>query len=455
MGGSFSVNTLDLFAEPVHFSFKKQTYFKTTCGGLVSIIQGIVLILYFYYLINELKSREIPIIMDSQTVYSNPKNITFYKDQNFSNINSSFLYDKDLNIFYNAIGIKKNTNTPYYVSLTPETRKYFDLIISNIIMFENGSKKTIPITPVKCTKFANYDKEFNNLKLQNMYCINENYELQGYVNMPDSKFLEIKISRCINATANQYGITCYNDSAINDYVKDIQIEWYYDNSILNTTSVNNVKSNNLEQKYWDILSKYTKSCKIPFGMDSIRLYNSYIPDFLYSGYTEENTLSIREFVTEITDLNYKGVLLEINFIADELKITYERRYLDIFSQLATLGGMCDVIFLIGFIFVWHISHEKFNEELVNTFYNISDPENKKSEENKNLIEIYQLHNLTLEKKKLENNKNIEFDEYIRILYNVHRQIAIKDFYKRYVKEDGTKSIGGLRIEKGILIFLIL
>jgi hypothetical protein len=450
MGAAFSVNTLDLFSEPVHFSFKKKTYFKTTCGGMVSIILGIIFILYIFYVIDELVSRKIAKIADSRNIFENPSNITFTKDENFADKNIPFTNIGKNSIFYNAFGIYKKNLGGFYVSLTNENKKFIELEINQIAIDDRGSLSRKSLNYEPCRKFANYSESFQVLGLERMYCINDDFEVSGNVNQANSKSVEIKLKKCDNSTANLKGIICNSDALIKEFAKNIQFEWYFDNWILNTTSfeIQNVKTSNLEQKYWDILSDYTKKCTIPLGMDAIRLYNSYVPDFLFSGFTELNTLSIREFVTEISDLDYQGNLLDIRLAASDMQIVYERRYLDIFSQLATLGGMCDVLFLIGFIFVWHISSEKFNEELVNTFYNISDPDAKGEvilQSKLKVLENYGYVNYASDnERKAEKSKYNEFEEYIKHLYNFHRYQAIKVFYMNYVNEEGKKNFCGAK-----------
>lgn len=469
MGSAFSVNTLDLFSEPVHFSFKKKTYFKTTCGGLVSIIQVTMLLLYLYYLIDELIKREVPIIVDSQTIFENPSNISFSKDENFADTSVRFNYTNKNLIFYNAFGIYKN-GLGIYIPLTNEFKKYFDLEIQRTEIDEKGNVKRSSVNFEPCRKFADYSEKFVSLGMNRMYCLNDDFELQGTVNQRSSKCVDVKFKRCNNSTANAQGIICYSDSEIKFFAKDIQFEWYFDNSILNTTSIEieKVRTNSIEQRYWDILSDYTKKCTIPLGLDKIKLYNSYIPDFLFSVYTEIETFAIREFITEIRDVDFEGNFLKITFARSDLQFVYERRYLDVFSQMATLGGMCDVLFLIGFVFVWHISREKFNEELVNTFYNISDPDVKGDKSQ--LAKLKELgfdtryvnnnannnnNNSHYDKNNNEKNACNDFDEYVRILYNLHRHQAMKKFYMNFVNEEGKNAYAGAANNIGNLFILLI
>ncbi len=450
MGGAFSVNTFDLFSEPVHFSFEKKTYFKTTCGGLASLIQVIMLLLYLYYLIDELITRKIPIIVDSSNILEYPSNISFSKDVNFENADIQFNQTESKLVFYNAFGIYKNSYS-IYIPLTNDIKKYLNLEIKQIQIDENGVINRTSINYEPCRKFANYKDKFVSLGLQRMYCLNDNYELQGNVNQPNSKSVEVKLKKCQNSKENAAkGISCYSEAEIKSYVKDIQLEWYFDNPVLNTTSVEieGVLSSNLEQKYWDILSDFTKKCTILIGLDKIKLYNSYLPDFLYSAFSLLTFPNIRDFNTEISDANYEGSLLEITFGASNLMVIYERRYIDILAQMATLGGMIDVLFLMGFIFVWHISKEKINEKLVNSFYHISDPD--ETSEKSLLYKLKALDNVGANadnsinnNEQIKNNLNEkknnyngeEFDDYIRNVYNLHRDQAMKDFYKNFVDEE--------------------
>lgn len=401
MGGMISINTLDLFSEPVHFSFKKQTYFKTTCGGLVSIIEGIILLLYLYFLIDDLISRKLPIITESIIINDTPPSLNFYADENFKNQNVN--YNSTKNIFYNSFGIRKNVNPSYLITLNDTFTKYINLEI-NQVTIQNGIKNKKKLNFEPCQRFADFNPEFISLTLDKTYCLNDNYSLSGFLNQENSTSLEIKLKKCDKSTS-----TCMNQTEIDSYTKDLQFEWYYDNTVLNTTNLDKVLSHSLEQKYWDILSFYTKTCTIPIGQDYISLYNSYLPDFIFAPYTTEKAISLRDFITEIIDPDTEGNLLIMNLKSSDYYIIKERRYLDIFAQLATLGGMCDVIYLIGFIFVFHIAQEKFNEELVNTFYNVNDP-NSENENDKNML---------------------DFDIYISSIYNRHRNQAIENFYKKF------------------------
>lgn len=419
MGGKFSINTVDLYSEPVHFSFKNKTYFKTVCGGFVSLVELILLILYIIYLIDDITSQNHPIIIDSQIINDIPGSLNFIKDPNFTNPDALYQPSTVDLTQYHGFGLKLNSVSGNYVFLDNNNRKFIDLTIEEVsIVNSTTSKRQVNFEP--CKKFANFKTDFVNLGLKGLYCINDNFELKGHYNMENSKSLYIKLKKCNADTEKKYKITCSRPEDIDNYIKTLQFEWYYEYNLMNITNVDNVKALNLEQKYWDIISTFSKSSKIPFAIDRVKMFNSVIPDFLAGGYKTEYIISMGDFNTEIYDLESDDTLLKIIWISSDTEIIHERRYASIFSLLATFGGMCDIIYFVGAIFVWKFAKEKFNEELINTFYTLIDPDC--AEENKNPS-----------KYNFKNNNNVsEFDTFIALAYNLHQERALTQFYKKYI-----------------------
>jgi len=88
---------------------------------------------------------------------------------------------------------------------------------------------------------------------------------------------------------------------------------------------------------------------------------------------------------------------------------YERRYKDIFTEIAAFGGVLDVIYAFGFIIIFIFVKENFNDAMIQDFYDLDDAN-------------------------FENNKIQEFEEVIQHIYNCHRNFSFNKYYKTFIIE---------------------
>jgi hypothetical protein len=394
-------NKLDLFAEPILFTFRKQTLYRTIFGGCASLIIIIFGILLGYLLISNVFVRDIPKVTESKMEEIFPLKMNFIKDENFNfpNITYEQIENLNYNLFYNGIKVIQGTND----QLIDDFKRYVNIEFNQIeIKNETTIKRELNFE--LCKKFANFDKLFIELELNKAYCLNDNFTLSGNHFLENSTFLEINISKCNNKTAEKKGYKCLQKSEIEKKLLDSQIEWYYNFNSLNTTNYENIIGSQIKDRFWDLVSSTTKISKFKFSYNLINSYDSILPDFLFASKKELKTLYIEEEYSDYLDIDKDETLLKIYFIPSENYTISTRRYLNIFTEISAFGGILDVIYSIGLIFIFIFAKESFNEDMVRDFYDLNDGN-------------------------FEKEDNLQFEFSIRNIYNTHRNFSFNEILK--------------------------
>lgn len=390
---------LDLYSEPVNFSYKKRKYFPTLFGASITILIFGVLFLYFAILIYQMSLREAPSILTNKMIHNKPNPVSVWKDISYDDLNAtrSLIPEAMLNqtgYFYTTIGIRYSNGPDFY--LIPLDETYLELVVEQV-QIVNGELESTPLNVQKCPKFGNFNKsQFESLTLNETYCFNDNYTLSGIQGAEGSSWVELKISYCQNKS------TCHTEEEIVAYLENIQFEFYYQNRNMNTTAFgDNLISSEILEVYWDIVPAFSIITTCEIGIDRIRSYDGYFPDFLQPQYTQTFSFMVRKFESQLADLNKNRRILVLMFVPSRENSVIWRRFDDVLSQAAVVGGISTIIIMIGYLIVVLFSNFYYEESLMNDFYNVVPPE-----KNKEIVK--------------------SFDDFLREQYNI---LVRKYFYK--------------------------
>jgi hypothetical protein len=439
---------IDLYSQPVVFTFRKKNNFKTIWGGCVSLFTISIILFLSYLLGMQIYNKDNPYIRTTIIKNSIPKNLTFIKDLNFNNINKNNNNsnekekEKDENleeekvekeIFYNSIKIKRDKKL-----VTFEDFKFYLDLEFNQIKNINGKIYKYPLNFELCKKFLNFTEELKkeNFDLLNTYCLNDNYNLSGNYLMEGSSYVEINIKKCNNSSLTSnfnssliskspnipylsneiINYECFPNDVIDKMLEknELTVEWYFQETNFNLSSFNNYEIKEVAYYYFDLIPDLTKINIVSFSRNIYTLFDSILSDIISSDRKKFTSLHMKKNYNDIIDIDKENILLKIIFISSREFISYERKYDNLIGELASIGGVFDIIYGLGFIFVLIFAKENFNEAMIQEFYDLNDAN-------------------------YEDLTKQNFDDVIGYFYNFHRNNSFKNYYDYYKNDINDKS----------------
>lgn len=343
---------LDLYSEPIHFFYRRNKYYKTIWGGILSLITFLALLAYLGYLFMVMILRQYPIINNKIFVDDEPRPVSVAYDisYDFPNKTRDWIPDSDIDkrgYWYISFGVRDNDPKLAYPPLIKLEDSYLTFAVNQISKI-NGTLVKNPLNYALCPKFGQFDPSiFNNLVLNMTYCINDNYDLIGTQGNEGSSWLEVRFTKCAGKPF------CSNRTTLDAWLMNLQLEFYFQNSIINTTAfIPNIVVSAVEEQYWDLVPTFTKIADVELGIDYLDSYDSYLPDFINRSYNRSYSFMVRSFETQISDLNSQNDILIVNFMPSRTRYATERRYVDILTQLALVGGITSILFSLGYLVVF-------------------------------------------------------------------------------------------------------
>jgi hypothetical protein len=359
---------LDLYSEPINFTFKKKNYYKTWLGGFTSIVIFSALTMYLAYLIYDMLQRKYPYILETKFYNDNPLPITIWKDISYDNLNQTREWIPETSIdkngyWYASFGFRYNGAVSS--SLVDINPAYVNLNIEQVSV-NNGVLIYKPLNFSKCKKFGRgMEQQFVSLSLNQTYCLNDKYLLNGMQGREGSSWMQVRLTLC-------HGLPiCKNATEISSYLLNLQFEIYYSQRYMNSTGLADYAVySQIQQYYWDIVPTLTKITNSEFGIDKLISYDGYFPDFMGGTFNTSHLFMVRNFNVHLKDLDDEKNLLILYFTPSRDNYIYSRRFNDVLAQFAAVGGISSIVIYIGYLFITSFSYFRLTESLMNNFYNI-------------------------------------------------------------------------------------
>ena len=199
-----SIKTIDMYGQPIQFSYKNSTVFSSTYGKFSTIIVVICILIYSILLLLDSTSLKKPNIIESSQALFIPPEYFFMTDYyGLFNPNETY-YNNNDSISFNTAFIQisvglQNINTFEWLDLDPS---YFYIQI-NILDQEYGS--TTPLYFEKCKRFPFISQNsFDLSQIDKTYCIYSPFSLYGSSVNSIFKRMTIDLNKCKNNTIAQF-----------------------------------------------------------------------------------------------------------------------------------------------------------------------------------------------------------------------------------------------------------
>jgi hypothetical protein len=425
----------DLYAEPVNFTYRNKNTFKTAFGGFVTHLIVIALLGYFLSLLLQMFKREIPFLNQTKFIseFPEPINITTFKDDENG---MSYLANPNQRTasWPTSLGVRLDGSL-ITLENTNLRIKVYQLTYRNGIIEQKTLKTKL------CDSFGILNQtQFDGLKLDYTYCIDDHFVLSGIQGDENSSWITIKYSNETEMIEN-------SEVKIYDNKGKLQFELYYIvQKIYFDAFDDEVVQNSLEQKYFDNVASFAKIVDCEVGFDELHSYDNYLPDFLNSNYKYYKALKVRSFLSDLNDIADDNVLLQMNFFSSKVRILNSRRFNDVITQISKMGGLIGIMMSLGFfVSCWFVKFDQ-EETMMNDFYNVIDPKNNREYKKKFQFFIIDNYNTLMraycQKKKLvsydTNNNEENVDDIVLNKSKLKSTFFDKIFHSKSKNE---KSIG--------------
>jgi hypothetical protein len=364
----------DLFSLPVRITYRKDQLFKTRIGGICSLLLIIISINYSYVLFNQVYYKEHSNVYEIMQYNSIAKSIDIYSDYSLSHENNTKSEVGTINIYF---GISKNKVD----GLLQLNSSYLYLSFKYIQENHVNNSRNLNIKEINhsiCDNFKDLDSEtINSLNLINSYCFNSSILLKGSPGINNSSYVKISLKQCRNNTI--VGKVCVDQTSIDNYIDNLVFEIYYLSEYYDFNDKDKSVYVGLSQEYFLLTKGFKKESDMFITIDSLFSYESIFPSFLKGPTKIERATWVQldeETLSYYDDED--GSMLDLYISSNKTFYIYSRYYLNVFNQIAILGGLAYALATFINLFIYFIIKHRLEEKIVNDLYTIIHPKKEKN-----------------------------------------------------------------------------
>ncbi|MCQ2819602.1 MAG: hypothetical protein MJ252_20250 [archaeon] len=344
---------LDMYGQPIQFTYHQKSSFATSCGICVSIFVFLIIIAYIVlYIIDVAK-------MDYQTVVSGPENLESPPGYTFSSTaNPKDFSNNGTNYLQLMFGFKSR-ETFEWLSEKEILRQGLNVTIYSV---ENGKS-----TREEKQKCSDPPKDlrggFDDYALNNAFCMkNTKINLAGdRISDPkNSKYLEVIVTKT----------ETFNDT-------DIDFYFIYSNYLFSEKSKNDPLIPYFDWKIYE-LSKTMETIVLSyFQVSKLESFTNILPKAMVGSgkvryYSAFDKAKYSILPAEVDEDNS---ILHIYIMSSDIINKREIMYKNLFEILGIIGGFAQIVIIIGALIAAYPANRSLEESLVDDFYTLIDPEN--------------------------------------------------------------------------------
>ncbi|EAS02653.2 ubiquitin-conjugating enzyme family protein (macronuclear) [Tetrahymena thermophila SB210] len=353
-----TLEKIDIFGVGINIMFNQQSKHRTRFGGFITIIIVTLLSLLFLSSIKQMIYKTNPQVIYEQQLVSNPSRYDLQTD-NFSFMVS--LLDQNFNPIYDESIYRIEASFLYKEpSINPDGSEGPSAFKNQVIQMELCTEKHFQV--------ENARDYFLNLPYQQMHCFKniDDLYLVGQFEMDIFSVINISVIAC-DENDPENKVQCLEKTKRDQILSLSSLQVYY------TTQI--VQVSNHQQPFSSIGTSYFWETNIDFLQNiSLLFIKTYIEDnqgLILDDIKLQNSLlfsSERMMMSSKKDFSiYKiGIYLEKN---KEQK--YSRKYLKISEAFSQVGGIFNVLFMIGCIIAQPYSQMQLNRKLFNSTFLIN------------------------------------------------------------------------------------
>ena len=336
----------DIFKVPFVLLFQNRKKSSTVLGSLFSI--SIVTIVLYLFTTSNMLLKTNPLVIDQTTTNSHASLIEL-NPQNFEVAAG----------VANSFGKGFSDPTIFKVQFIQIEIDYNETVNSKQIT-NLTIKKNKPCT----ADHFSHPSTFSTLGLNNYACLeNGTFQIEGGFDEKSLKAVVVMISYCNNKTD---GVVCKTQADINTFFKDKGLWLYYQDDIYDVSNYMEPISKNWRLQAIQcaavsrIIDLYIK--KLIFINDDQFIFTNERFDY---GFMKERSEGLSDYVM------VDSPLISINLFSSKNNQRTKRQYQKFGDLLASIGGIINVLIILGFIFTNLENQLQMQNHIMNTLYSYS------------------------------------------------------------------------------------
>ncbi|KAL4441958.1 hypothetical protein ABPG74_003709 [Tetrahymena malaccensis] len=353
-----ALEKIDIFGVGINIMFNQQSKHKTRFGGFITVIIITLLCLLFLSSIKQMIYKTNPQVIYEQQLVSNPSRYNLQRN-NFSFMLS--LLDQNFNPIYDESIYRIEASFLYKQPSTNPDGSEGPSVFQNLVL-------QMELCTENHFQVANAKDYFLNLPYKQMHCFKniDDLYLVGQFEMDVFSVINISVIAC-DESDPENKVQCLDKTKRDEILSLSSLQVYY------TTQIVQVSNN--QQPFSSIGTSYFWETNIDFLQNiSLLFIKTYVEDnqgLIFDDIQTQNSLlfsSERMMMSSKKDFSiYKvGIYLEKN---KEQK--YSRKYLKIQEAFSQVGGIFNVLFMIGCILAQPYSQMQLNRKLFNSTFLIN------------------------------------------------------------------------------------
>ncbi|EAR86389.1 transmembrane protein, putative (macronuclear) [Tetrahymena thermophila SB210] len=351
-GNGFSLlRKVDMFGVPIQINFNYENKHTTKFGGIMSLAIVALLLTLLINLLISIINKSNPQVLQEQLIVENPsrydlnnQNFNFaitLLDENYSPFIDESYYTITANFLY-----KQNQTLANGTIIQQFQSKNIDLVSCNPSSFQ-----------VQGTSQFFMSQDYNNL-----YCIKDINQLYivGQFDQPDFSVIQYFVSQCS-------GVNCQNQTEIQRKLSVSQLQIYYSNYAVRLSNLSEPFQPLGQSLFWQTSLKSAQVIDITY-------MNTYVTDdlgLISNNYvTQSKLLYSNNRVTFSSSATSYFYQLSI-FMEKNKEMQYRRSYMKLTQAISQVGGIYNVLFLIGCLIAQPYSYLELQRKIVNSTFSFS------------------------------------------------------------------------------------
>ncbi|KAL4475040.1 hypothetical protein ABPG74_001736 [Tetrahymena malaccensis] len=351
-GNGFTLlRKLDMFGVPIQINFNYENKHTTKFGGIMSITIFALLLTLLINLLIQIINKSNPQVLQEQLIVENPSRYD--------------LSDKNFNF---ALTLLDENYSPFidesYYTITANFLYKENQTLANGTIIQQFQSKNIDL--IKCTQ-SSFQVEgtiqfFMSQDYNNLYCIKDINQLYivGQFDQPDFSVIQYFVSQCS-------GANCQNQTEIQRKLSLSQLQIYYSNYAVRLSNLSQPFQPLGQSLFWQTSLKSAQVIDITY-------MNTYVTDdlgLISSNYVTQSQLLYSNnrvtFSSSTTSFFYQVSL----FMEKNKEMQYRRSYMKLTQAISQVGGIYNVLFLIGCLIAQPYSYLELQRKIVNSTFSFS------------------------------------------------------------------------------------
>ena len=330
-----ALETIDMFGQKPELSIGDEEQCKSACGGVLTLMLGLLYFTLFTYSIYQFASKTNPESNFNAVYVPNPKGFIVSRDNllfAFGLQAADFTHFIDESIY--TVEVQYNT-----ITKTMNSQGMVDDVFESTIL---------PL--VRCSEVGLDAEYFYNLELSNLLCLKEYTNPTGVLNItgrfesPKFGWLKVIFNRCDPLTSK---VPCQSDAVINNKLVGSFFAIYYLNYATETADYMTPIKKYPSSYFFSTSPLQQKNVQMRIANNELNTHRSF---FGYSSPQVTEYETVDKFTPDVVApplSGYPPSFLEFAVRMEPIKQVVNRSYRTIYQLIAELGGIGQIIsFLI-------------------------------------------------------------------------------------------------------------